>query len=541
MTIEPTFEIDQIAQRVFRQALPPIWLVREQHPDVHINYFVEIVELKKPTGLVFAVQLKGTSSLSSKKHTIRFPFKTEHINYYINNVRSPVFLIVVDTENRIAYWLFLQKYIKSNIRLSELQKRKKITLKIPKENLLEHTDEVLKSIKDAEVYMRDLWTSSIKAAVSSEKARLEALDKRFSINISYSSDNVTYQLNPKEDFDFKLTLNSDDPSILREKVSDLFDRGLDVKFQPGEIVIQGSPLFSHISEECNLKEVTLSASRRVAAEISLSAIAASKASKVNLHAIYGEFVCGNKEARFDDSNNRLPLRVSLHFLWDHAIRKQPFQFTFFLDTTVWEGRPVLQIGYFERLSTFLKSLSHGSVLDIQCEIKGNHVFTGSGGPFKDLEYLSRIGRLIDLIEKLRYIAQTTGANILFPPPDSFTKETIIQIELLHNLLKKGEHHQNASGLKASGVLSPSRDFFQVMRQRQAQAGSFTFEPYNPVLDLLGKEINLGYLSYTMTDARLLTELSDETLKQLERDGTEIELEWEGNKGSSLIISRMKTQ
>ena len=42
MTIKQTHITNQKAQNVFRSSLPPSWLIREQHPDFHIDYYVEI-------------------------------------------------------------------------------------------------------------------------------------------------------------------------------------------------------------------------------------------------------------------------------------------------------------------------------------------------------------------------------------------------------------------------------------------------------------------------------------------------------------------
>ena len=51
-------EIDELAQRIFRVALPPEWIPREQKPDYGIDYTVDVYEGGRPTGLPFGVQLK---------------------------------------------------------------------------------------------------------------------------------------------------------------------------------------------------------------------------------------------------------------------------------------------------------------------------------------------------------------------------------------------------------------------------------------------------------------------------------------------------
>jgi len=71
-------EIDRMAQDIFRIKIPASWLIREQHPDIHIDYFVEIADRSGPSGIVFGVQLKGTRSPRYSKKYIKMSFKVKH-------------------------------------------------------------------------------------------------------------------------------------------------------------------------------------------------------------------------------------------------------------------------------------------------------------------------------------------------------------------------------------------------------------------------------------------------------------------------------
>ena len=100
-----TFEIDRMAQNIFNDSLPPSWLTRKQDPDIHIDYFVEISKESKPSGITFGVQLKGTNSPRYSKNQIKISIKTKHLSYYLDKVKQPIFLVVVDVKKRLLDFL----------------------------------------------------------------------------------------------------------------------------------------------------------------------------------------------------------------------------------------------------------------------------------------------------------------------------------------------------------------------------------------------------------------------------------------------------
>ncbi len=59
-----THQIDDLAQRFLRDALPPTWVPNEQHRDYGKDYLVEIGEDNGDlTGSSFYVQLKGQEKM----------------------------------------------------------------------------------------------------------------------------------------------------------------------------------------------------------------------------------------------------------------------------------------------------------------------------------------------------------------------------------------------------------------------------------------------------------------------------------------------
>jgi hypothetical protein len=61
-TVGDSYKVDQQARAIFKEwLLSKLWLPREQDPDFHLDYRIEVVEKGELTGRHFQVQLKGRS------------------------------------------------------------------------------------------------------------------------------------------------------------------------------------------------------------------------------------------------------------------------------------------------------------------------------------------------------------------------------------------------------------------------------------------------------------------------------------------------
>jgi len=128
-------EIDVQARRIFENVLPKEWVGRYQPSDDYgIDYEVEIFDKNESTGVIFKIQLKGTENLQFifKKTAISFSIPTQNVQYLVQEVQIPTFLILVDISTDKLYWLGM----KGNREVAKvLQKAKKLT----QDNLTLHT------------------------------------------------------------------------------------------------------------------------------------------------------------------------------------------------------------------------------------------------------------------------------------------------------------------------------------------------------------------------------------------------------------------
>ena len=102
-----THQIDELAQRVFRAAIPETWHYNEQQHDYGKDYLVEVGDDDgEQTGITFFVQLKGQekAEFTPDGSQVKFRLETMHAAYYVDKVKDlPVFLVVVDvnqTQNK---------------------------------------------------------------------------------------------------------------------------------------------------------------------------------------------------------------------------------------------------------------------------------------------------------------------------------------------------------------------------------------------------------------------------------------------------------
>ena len=98
--------IDSKAKRLLHNVYPAEWVLREQNEDYGIDYEAEIFMNKQSTGIVYKIQLKGTENINfiENKTKISLNMKVKSLNYCLNEIKIPTFLVHIDVSNEIVYW-----------------------------------------------------------------------------------------------------------------------------------------------------------------------------------------------------------------------------------------------------------------------------------------------------------------------------------------------------------------------------------------------------------------------------------------------------
>jgi Domain of unknown function (DUF4365) len=144
-------EIGRVAGRLFANSLPPHWAVRtqEDQEDYGVDYEIEVTTSDdQPTGFIFKVQQKGTEKaklVKSGAFVAYSDLERSKIDYYLNRLRIPIVLVVVDISTQRIYWLPLQgnTHVKSRLKEAVAKRHNKVTLHLPINNGLPSTSGLL--------------------------------------------------------------------------------------------------------------------------------------------------------------------------------------------------------------------------------------------------------------------------------------------------------------------------------------------------------------------------------------------------------------
>lgn len=533
--MKTTYQIDQEAQIILRTILPSSWLFRKQDPDWYIDFFIEVTESDRPIGLNFAVQLKGSESLNSSKAFIKFRLETKYLRYYLDKARQPVFLIVAEIKTKTAYWLFTQRYLREK-KDDAWRSKDKITLYIPRENNLTNLNNFRNEIISAESYMRDSWTSSIASAISHRERALEQLDPRFSVSISANNDKEVYTIKLKEnvvcDLPFKIKNTSENQILIKN----LFEKGNSIVLSSSDFEIHGSEIFQKLFGELTDVKLHIEPYYQVDVQLNLSIIDQMEMEISSIYGLIGKIRSGLKEAAYAGHLPNSPLKVYFSFSLSNIIGKTS-KVTINFDISIWEGQPILQLPYFDRIYDFFRKFNEIHQLKLTLEYQGNFLLSGRCNQ----EFSNQLANYLDLLHilyKARTIAKYLRVNPQLPAASDFFKdERIEEIEILYNILIHGEHRQIMGIGEINMTLTPDANLFNLINDannNKELIGDILLVPEDPIIEFLGQSVNIGIINFTVTNAKLTTPISELTSYSSMVSNTDIKLKWQSSQNSEII-------
>lgn len=533
-TITKTFEIDQMAQRLFTNALPPKWLIRQQNPDVHIDYFVEVVETTEPTGLVFGAQLKGTGSPKYSGKYIKYSYDRKHLAYYLDKVKQPIFLVVIDVNKGIGYWLFAQDILLNSMR-SNWRHKTHIEIKIPLNNKLENIDALLKEIRRSDVFMRELWPGSVAAAAKQEEHKLMELDNRFNVNVKFDKGVTCYEFHAKENVSGNIVIRSKADSV--DKMNDLIKRGKSVLFEPGEFAITGSKLFDSLTKEFSEHGVRVEAAKTIICESEISVLNPQNDIIHTIHGLNAEMKGGYEEVTVEVILPNSPF--SLRFKRGLRLLEKPEKedITISLNLEKWAGQPLLILSYFEQLYRFAKTIDVGNKIKFSFNFHGNELFHAMTNITEQAFFIKEALPYLEILDNARVISKYFGINPIVPKLESISQNDADSLAMLRTIIETGQHRQSHFGLRTSAVMVVGEESTSLIREGKYPEGMVRIDQPNECAYVFGCQAGKLSLSHIFTNT-LLTDESRQKLHNLS-DGEDIELEWEGAEGSEHIITRIK--
>ena len=135
-----SFDIDHRARKCLAACLPDAWTISPPVDDLGLDYWVQLTDSGRPTGMSFFIQLKGTTSPRFVKNTLTLVLPTRKVTQYLE-MSLPVLLVVSDVRRCTSYYAWIREQM-CQLLCSPRQRpglalgRQSMTLRIPRAQVL---------------------------------------------------------------------------------------------------------------------------------------------------------------------------------------------------------------------------------------------------------------------------------------------------------------------------------------------------------------------------------------------------------------------
>jgi len=503
VTISKSHEIEDDSKTFLKELLQlKHFILRPLIPDYHVDYLVELVENKSPSGILFGIQLKGVESLNNKNNNIKFSLKSKHLSYYLDNIKSfPIYLIIVDTTNKKAYWLFLQKYLKEEILNKYWRNQRNVSIYIKTESVINNIEKFKKNIIEANNYMKELWPSSLYASAKKEREYLKSLDPRVKdISISMKESSVNYQFHTDENIELKLEIK--DGKKLQDFLTNPVSQKLILKKDEVEII--GSELFKEILNRSNNIEYQV---QRHPVNLDVYMLIEDK---VNT---FSEVIHFNGVLTFVNENINIDCFISdspltLQIIMDSQDRKKP-TFNLNFDFNKWLRKPIQFLPHLNNLYNFFSKAKNSKDVIMKIDYLGNNYAYAQFNFEGNNDFIDWIYNGLTVIKKLQTVNSYYNLKLLFPDLNKLTKDIIHYIEMLHDLIVTGEHiEKNKSMTFRANIKNEPKLIETIQKNVEMRIES------NLKISFLDREVNIGLIAIDFINPKFLTNEKelDELLK-----------------------------
>ncbi len=522
-------EIGEDAVRVVEGILRGAdWNLSKPQPDnVGLDIRVDLLENHHPQ-INFYLQIKGMGPKTAKgkkqplvSHagTLNKEIELEHLDYYMK-LPAPVFLVVVDVVEGVAYYLHVQRYVLEELKGDDWQDRLRAhqeargrskraptkTIRVPVKNILSDTSTFKDAVRDAKGYMASL---AVEPGIKYREAALTQLDERFKVTYVRGRDGEQFRVDAREPVELKLQ-----GKLPKKKFDEMFGRGLRVSVDPGEVTIKGSPLWEKIVSDS--KEIHIKQERQGFINI----IRLDEAGKpiARLEHLVADIEGGLDEWRvmFLLPNRLVTIEFDLNF---GAIRDNPTSQLHMTSTlkyrnnlAAYRGLPVVNLEYFDHAVKVFSELRDTDRIRFELGLPGIGILGGFTLPQEMKQLIAGIGLLYGSLNKAKAIGNFFKINLKIP-----AKLSDDDLDFLYELTEGGD------------VPPPQRIVevtVQVFRDRVEFCLDALSKPNSSELVLVseaqftcfGETIHVDKLVQRITQARLVTTKSD--LERMLRESSE---------------------
>ena len=333
-------------------------------------------------------------------------------------------------------------------RLRDWKKQAEAAADAEKGRPLPHRDDGTKLLVSALTgQATGLAVSAIGNVHQATEVVLNQLDPRIRIETTYQNGATKFTLYPQETIDFKLSV----PATLAKEwlgaYPRLVDHAREVRLPATGIKIHGSPLLEQIwAKENQLHQITFTPHRRPATlKLRVTDLASNRIEQ--LDDCLGHSALGQKTLRFEGT--LFDGLLSLAFDAPHQEGPSPTgKFELERNFSLWNGRSIEYLPFFDRLDRLTERLLGGWLLDLSMEIDGNKLFDGSVDFSTSQPYLQRIRYVLDYIRLTRKLAKFLGVGLEFNDEIRISNENF---EDIHEIVETIEGRRVIERSKLEGT------------------------------------------------------------------------------------------
>jgi hypothetical protein len=429
----------------------PGWLATEPHKDkVGLDMSVDLLEDRHPQ-IRFYLQIKGMGPLTkrgkrqalvSASGTLSKPIELEHLDYWMK-LPVPVFLVAVDVCEQRAYYVHIQRYVHESLkdddwrgRLAAFKKARENkrapskptkTIKICASNILTDTPAFREAVRDASGYMASL---SVNDGIAYREDTLRRLDERIDVRYVRTKDGEQFHFEAREPVEVTMRV-----TLPKAKFRSLIGRGLPTSIEPGQLIIEGSPLWSKIASEATMAQ--LKHERKGVINIVRLDPSGEPTSRIDhLHS--------KIEGGLDEWRIMTPLPGnlgSLTFALDlEAMRKHPAVSAPMRSTFSWrsnlpafKGVAIENLDQLDRVGHLFGQIAPGDQFRIDLSLEAIGGFGGFTLPQEAHPLLTSIADLYQALHKAAAIAKHFGISRRVPT--QITGKNLDEIDILYDLIR----------------------------------------------------------------------------------------------------------
>jgi hypothetical protein len=245
----------------------------------------------------------------------------------------------------------------------------------------------------------------VSSAVASMAETMMRIDPRITVEAHLTSSHATFVCRANEPVSFTMNVMPAFQSEFHAKLQAFTEHGEPIVMETSAVHIEGSALLELLNDQAETLSIGSIAKKSAIQKIFLRD--QSSDTYFAMDDFIGEIIGGTKSFTFDGRalNGLCQLRYRFEFA-DQGGRRRDNPIEWIFNYDVWQGRPVRQLPYFDKLFRFFEVSNNDWTSSWTLEVEGNEVLKASGrmslgdqvhGDYTMLHYIRNVRELSKLL------------------------------------------------------------------------------------------------------------------------------------------------